>query len=74
MGVGFTLANTFQMFMDSLKIEDYKEQLEQVCVACNKYAKCKHKKDICYKKRMLFMFAKRKYKKKLKKEELNESS
>ena len=54
--------------MDSLKIEDYSEQLEQVCAACNKYFKCKHKKDICYKKRMVFMFANRRYKQKVKQE------
>lgn len=57
-GGGFTLATTFV----SMNIKDYSKQLEQVCVACNKYEKCKDKTKVCYRKTIVFNVAQARYK------------
>lgn len=53
--------------MDSVDIKDYSKQLEQVCVACRKASKCKDHTKLCLGKKLVFNFAKKRYKNKLKK-------
>ena len=53
--------------MDSLNIQDYKNQLEQVCDVCRKRDKCVDKTQLCFGKKLAFNLAKMTYKKRVKK-------
>lgn len=50
---------------DSLRIEDYANQLTQLCAICRKRKKCDGTK-ICTLKKLCFNYAKTKHKRKLK--------
>lgn len=59
---------------DSLDIQDYSKQLEQICKVCPDFRKkkCDDHIRLCYHKKVLFNLAKKEFKKKEKKN-LNQS-
>ena len=56
--------------MDSMKIDDYKYQLKELCENCNAKARCKDHNKICLRKKLAFQISKIEYKKRLKKGEI----
>lgn len=71
--VGYTLYLPPLIAMTEYKIEDYVEQLKQLCSSCRKYKKCSHDK-ICAFKKLAWTMAKRKLKKKERNELTNNGS
>lgn len=58
--------------MKEYKIEDYNEQLKQLCASCRKQNKCNHEK-ICAFKKLAWVMAKKRLKKQTKELTNNES-
>lgn len=57
-----------------LDINEYCEQLTQICAICKKENKCKDKTKICMLKRYAWLMAKKRYSQKERENKLNESS
>lgn len=62
------------MSNDFYKIEDYTEQLKQLCVSCKRSKRCKKQDSICLLKKFAFNLAKVRLAKQNKSKELNEKS
>lgn len=56
------------------RIENYTEMLKQVCDNCQKAKKCKDFDKLCLRKRVCFEIAKRTYKQRVRKGEIDERS
>ena len=58
--------------MKKLQIENYSQQLTNVCVTCPKNATCKKHESLCMRKRFVFNIAKFEYRRRVKKGLINE--
>ena len=72
MGGKFSLLATFEseVYMDSMKIDDYKDELIALCTNCNSVYRCKDHQKLCMRKKLAFAISKRVYKQRVKKGEI----
>lgn len=57
-------------YMDSMKIEDYINELNVFCANCNARFRCKDRTKLCFRKKLIFRISKHEYQRRVKKGEI----